>query len=548
MRLICANTKELREFSHSSSKQYAILSHRWRDEEITFQDLSGDMRSVSMKKGYQKLESACRQATRGGFRYIWVDTCCMNKDSSAELSEAINSMYRWYHEAEVCYAYLFDVPDGVDPHADPSAKFANSEWFRRGWTLQELVAPRKMVFFSQGWKQLGTKASLKDILAKITGIGTGVLDGTMDPMAVSVATRMSWAASRHTSRPEDEAYSLMGLFNVNMPMLYGEGSEKAFIRLQEHIMEDSDDESIFAWINKSAPDNDLSLHGLLAPSSRYFAHSGGIQPYCSWDQRSSFRKTNKGLRISLNLTRIEGNIYIAAINCSAATNHYSGYLGVFLKRLDGPDEMGDEDEDYRHYARIRIGSLPFLESRGTMRVLYVHQNAASVAQTAMNRIHLDHILQLWQGPSSTQGYTLVRTSGTACSAEAAVMLGGREWIGVNTSVFLLPKGVEKTACVLEFEREWDKSHFNLCVYSTADFGIVFDVQEITRGGEIEQERNTYKPKTHPGQMLTTDRESIRVDAWPLVKGGRKYYIIDIVVTLTLRRDAQGFFRKWLRSA
>ena len=149
-----------------------------------------------------------------------VDTCCIDKSSSAELTESINSMYRWYQEAAICYAYLFDVQSG------DMSSLSRSAWLTRGWTLQELIAPARVEFYSSTWDNLRTKASLKKEISAVTGIDVEVLEGA-DPDRFSVTKRMSWASKRTTTRVEDRAYSLLGLFGVNMPMLYGEGASIA---------------------------------------------------------------------------------------------------------------------------------------------------------------------------------------------------------------------------------------------------------------------------------------------------------------------------------
>lgn len=237
MRLLVTETRELKEFP-GSPPSYAILSHRWREEEITLQDLSRfDVRSM---KGYSKLSKACGIARGMGFEYIWIDTCCIDQKSSSELSEFINSVYRWYSEAGICLAYLDDVPSSQN--LDYLSK---SEWFSRGWTLPELIAPAEILFFSKDWCFIGTKMSLADDIKDITGIDQEVLiTGNLD--GVSAAKKMSWASKRVTTKVEDEAYCLFGLFDVNMVAIYGE-ARKAFTRLQEEVFKRTNDHSIFGW-------------------------------------------------------------------------------------------------------------------------------------------------------------------------------------------------------------------------------------------------------------------------------------------------------------
>ncbi|KAL6694828.1 ankyrin repeat-containing domain protein [Trichoderma pleuroticola] len=261
MRLLKTDTLETKEFDYGNIPQYAILSHRWGSEELTLQELEA---GVTKKQGYKKVQQFCSRAKADGFDYGWVDTCCINKTSSAELSEAINSMYLWYYQAERCYAYLVDVPS--------KSTIEDSEWFARGWTLQELIAPSEVYFVDEHWNDLGTKKDLQRIVSKCTGIPINILSGDDDLETASIAQRMSWAANRKTQRLEDRAYSLMGIFGINMPLLYGEG-ERAFIRLQEEIMKVSDDHSLFAWESSD------SRGGLLATSPEAFKDSKNIIPF-----------------------------------------------------------------------------------------------------------------------------------------------------------------------------------------------------------------------------------------------------------------------------
>lgn len=234
MRLLNTQTKILETFN-KKPPTYAILSHVWLDQEVTFQDMSRP--DIEQIPGYHKLSSACDKARSIGIAYLWMDTCCIDKSSSAELSEAINSMHTWYQCALVCIVYLHDVTDQYTT--------LNSSWFGRGWTLQELIAPPEVLFINERWEEIGTKSALAEEIRAITGISEYVLL-TGDVKEISIATRISWISRRMTTRQEDMAYSLMGIFGVNIPTIYGEGG-KAFIRLQKEIVNKSNDQSIFAW-------------------------------------------------------------------------------------------------------------------------------------------------------------------------------------------------------------------------------------------------------------------------------------------------------------
>ncbi|KAF3022505.1 hypothetical protein E8E14_011426 [Neopestalotiopsis sp. 37M] len=262
---------------------YAILSHRWEEgQEISLSEMKPPIqRSVTRKSGYRKIKKACafalkvsREQGLGYFlRYIWIDTCCIDKTSSAELSEAINSMYRWYEKAVICFAFLSDVSTVNDIDGERS-ELSRSAWFTRGWTLQELLAPKEVIFLSSSWHMLGSRTGLCQQLSKITSIDSCYLNGEERFRSATIACRMSWAAKRTTKRPEDETYCLLGIFDVNMPLIYGEGLLKAFRRLQEEILRDTIDESIFAWWQEG--DHKLEPCGILARTPRDFAHSGHI--------------------------------------------------------------------------------------------------------------------------------------------------------------------------------------------------------------------------------------------------------------------------------
>ncbi|TBU51375.1 hypothetical protein BD310DRAFT_1043569 [Dichomitus squalens] len=206
-----------------------------------------------------KIREACRVAREAGYQYLWIDSCCIDKTSSSELTEAINSMWLWYGRAQMCYAYLADVPSGKNPH-EPRSAFRKSRWHKRGWTLQELIAPSGVTFLADDWTEIGGKHTLFELIEEITGIPYQALLHAKSLDEFSVAQRLSWAARRQTTREEDRAYSLLGIFNINMPTLYGEGS-RAFRRLQEEIVRRIPDLSLFAWnqyiYRGCKPDQDL---------------------------------------------------------------------------------------------------------------------------------------------------------------------------------------------------------------------------------------------------------------------------------------------------
>lgn len=243
MRLLDTTTKKIHEFLQDVPP-YAILSHRWGkpSEEITFQDLQTP--NWNRLEGYSKLFNACQRVRADGFKFLWLDTCCIDKTNSSELSEAINSMYKYYENAEICYAYLQDVQKTSPVDMDAlKASFVRSRWFTRGWTLQELLAPRFLVFCDQTWKKLGSREDWSQEIEKASGIQPQYLE---NPRSCCVAMKFSWAKNRTTTRIEDQAYSLLGLFECNMPLLYGEGM-LAFRRLQLELIKNHDDETIFTW-------------------------------------------------------------------------------------------------------------------------------------------------------------------------------------------------------------------------------------------------------------------------------------------------------------
>ncbi|KAI1392357.1 HET-domain-containing protein [Hypoxylon trugodes] len=363
MRLLNTSTLELRTFGQDRPP-YAILSHTWTRHEPPFEafaprkHFSAYISRMRKKRKYAKIFWSCKLARDSGLDWIWIDTCCIDKSSSAELTEAINSMYAWYEAAEVCFAYMRDVSDKDDP-VDEDSSFARSIWFTRGWTLQELIAPRTVEFYSTNWVRIGSKWEYAATIEKITGIHRSVLkepyfSGLKRQRQYSVAQRMSWAANRRTTRPEDLAYSLIGLFNIHMPLLYGEGETNAFLRLQSEIAKLANDQSLFAWGRWPLSANDISEDALIVGGSLYaqhpsrFSFSGDIIPLrrndggLAWS--SEFSLPNDGylrirLRVAENTARPDmRESHIAFLECELLHDP-DRVVGFFLHEYDRVEGM-----------------------------------------------------------------------------------------------------------------------------------------------------------------------------------------------------------------
>ena len=380
MRLLNIKTLNLETF-YSDVPEYAALSHTWGNEEVTFQDLTADL--GRQKKGWNKILGSAIQAAKHSCGYVWIDTCCIDKTSSAELSEAINSMFRWYRKSKVCFAYLEDVSEeprlkiveiesdfeAVTPPSPPlptSDIFPNSRWFKRGWTLQELIAPKTVYFYDSSWNEMGEKRQLEREISNITGVDSDVLRDYRSLYDKSIARRMSWASSRKTTKTEDTAYCLMGIFNVNMPLLYGEG-ERAFIRLQEVIMRSNYDHSLFAW-NHHFPNTLFGSHnmteegpllgvGLLAPHPVAFGKSAKIVPHGV--RTEPYAITNRGLRIRLRLlenilpTVTHAHTHFAILQCGY-TNNLGTAIAIPVKQMSPSNVSSSEDDFYRSPNQVFI--------------------------------------------------------------------------------------------------------------------------------------------------------------------------------------------------
>jgi hypothetical protein len=272
-----------------------------------------------------KIIYACEQAISDDYEYVWIDTCCIDKTSSAELSEAINSMFQWYQNAGVCYAYVEDVQ---------LENFGTSRWFTRGWTLQELLAPAEVIFFGSEWIRLGTKFDLANQITAVTGIVEEALLYQDQLKKKSVAQRMSWASQRETTRLEDAAYCLLGIFGVNMPLLYGEG-KNAFFRLQEEVLKSTVDQSLFSWSMASATYTHRGSCGIFAESPGDYQYSSSVVPFQRSTDTAPYVMTNKGLQIEMPL--IEKSGYVLGLLDCQFNDEISTCIAIVLLRTHTPD-------------------------------------------------------------------------------------------------------------------------------------------------------------------------------------------------------------------
>ncbi|KAK8052562.1 HET-domain-containing protein [Apiospora rasikravindrae] len=430
MQLLHTDTLTLKFFPGKEKPRYAILSHTWGKDEILFQDvgpgwvarLSEDSSPGQRREGLAKVVNSCRIARSQSFHWIWIDTCCIDKSSSVELSESINSMFRWYAESDICYAYLSDVHGS---HLD------SSRWFNRGWTLQELIAPPDVEFFNASWNHVGYRNSLALHIAEISGIDQSILRhghhrrcacattpghtsrpcncahghsshvqqygynlATLLPR-FSVATKMSWASKRQTSREEDIAYCLLGLFNVNLLLISGEG-KAAFSRLLKEIAQSSNDQSMLAWqVATGAPDMDTWYPSSPAYFPFNFIHNNTGQ------KESSFTTVATSLGMEVNMLlcpildpvehsdsgmRVEGRRknYLGILDCTINGNALAR-PAIWLKRLgDNQDiyERAYEDTVYVVLAREQGERLGRVEAWATLELDDIYEDEINLIEAS----------------------------------------------------------------------------------------------------------------------------------------------------------------------
>ncbi|KAI0530430.1 heterokaryon incompatibility protein-domain-containing protein [Xylaria digitata] len=342
MWLIETSTLKLEFFTEAKKGSYAILSHTWEEEEVSIEQLrnlsQAWLENAQHRKRLIKIIKTCEVASQHGLSYAWVDTCCIDKSSSAELLEAINSMFRYYRDAAFCISFISDLSDSSyasDLNAHFESQFPHCRWLTRGWTLQELIAPPELFFNDSTWSLRGSKNDWKPLLSKETGVDEAIL-GSLDGLRhVPVARRMSWVSKRQTTRIEDMAYCLLGIFDVNMPLIYGEG-QKAFVRLQEEIAKESCDLSLFAWQQLDLSQN---YRGILARSPAEFSNCRGIKHQIkNAVVPTEFTLTNRGLRIETALVKVPAASEHLILNIGFSfrddwhTRTSRGWIGIYLAK------------------------------------------------------------------------------------------------------------------------------------------------------------------------------------------------------------------------
>jgi hypothetical protein len=561
-------------------EEYAVLSHRWllnANDEVLFGDIkiiddggrvnprdlnsstrltkyyynpAHSRRKVHEIPGYDKLRNAARYAASEGHDFLWADTICIDKSSSAELSEAINSMFQWYKNSSICYAFLADVEDcATKDLADLDSEFCRSEWWQRGWCLQELVAPLDVVFLTKHWQVIGEKKALAHTITAISGIGTDVLTHARILDQVSIARRMSWASERLTTRTEDLAYCLMGIFDVNMPLLYGEGP-KAFIRLQEEILRNSDDESIFAWVDESAPDDEP--RGLLATSPALFKKSREITYYQDFEDREPYVMSNRGLSISLRLSPFGDGKFSAALHCPVAHSG-DGFLAIFLIQIA---------DSHQQFARIKASKLGSLQQRGKLQAIFVRQNHET---HRLDRILPYHLFQLrsFNVDQNAETYKLVNVEYAPSSQSkpegmslpaAAHSAIAQSWLrhfpgaypvvrmaGKPTAAFYFRASTRNSGPHVELEPAAADLVVLLGSFTMTDVG--FDAFELDCALKLDQLEHSFSP-VRGGRWKELRNFHVKVDFTPHISGATQFFVTDITVSkisfaspMTLIRDA-----------
>lgn len=371
------------------------------------------------------------------------------------------------------------------------------------------------------WAYLGRRSEISTKLSTVTGIDSGVLDQTSDVHAISVAKRMSWAARRVTKRLEDRAYCLMGLFNVNMPMIYGEG-KKAFTRLQEEIMKGSTDETIFAWRDDQADPS--ATTGLLATSPSMFSHSGDFFSYCDWEPRDPFFVTNRGLQVSLPIRLVQEDLFVGVLNCPWPDNR-AGFAAIYLRRITNFETYNESREQYVRVMSDKLAFIDRRENRGRTTTFFVHQSARLPGSF---QIYPEHIIQLRKGPPPGDGYKIYGIMGK--DSRASLDFPDFGWIpALLPSAFRVEKRKDGIVAVVVISRA-DDTKFTILFGSLSDFGDVAAciLEGVDESRRLREWALYFRPQPL-GHIIDLEQERVRVDIEPRVVQGRKYFVADLVI-------------------
>ncbi|KAJ4287757.1 hypothetical protein N0V90_012461 [Kalmusia sp. IMI 367209] len=390
MRLLSVKLLQLCQFNDEEKiPNYAILSHTWGDEEVTFDDMRRD--NISHLKGYRKLRQACARAAIDGFEYIWIDTCCIDKSSSAELSEAINSMFRWYELSARCYAYLEDVTWRTSTDdLDKRSNLESSRWFSRGWTLQELISPDEVFFYDNSWEFIGTRTTLGSYIALITSIDTDVLVLSRSPFTTARTSIRSLLAEKSVAQR---------IFNIHMPLLYGEGTKKAFTRLQTEILRDSTDQSILAWSPEKVS---KSWNGALATHPMDFTSCGNLATVPVFER--PFEATNRGLMIDIRLVARSNGTYTGVLACHEEDDFFTCIAIPLLRDVSWADvNLGMDRNVFLRNQHLPVTKVSLLElDSAPWRTIYlatrpsVYSPDSAPRHFVLSNEHIKHPTDDWE--------------------------------------------------------------------------------------------------------------------------------------------------------
>lgn len=489
MRLINTTTLKLEDFTLRQPPQYAILSHTWGNQEVLYEDMETLAPSRLSKSGYVKIVETCRLASERGLGYAWIDTCCIDKTKSAELAEAITSMFDYYARSEVCFAHLADLaPESMD--------IGSCRWFTRGWTLQELLAPQSVEFYNQAWEHVGSKHEFVERIARATNIKSAALKDPSRIKEYSVATRLSWSSNRQTTRLEDTAYCLLGIFDVSLPLIYGEG-HNAFQRLLEAVVRRDNDLTVFAWkltaVNNVDPEIGPGVN-LLPQSPLAFDRSDNIVPLAS--DFPELTMTNRGLRVSpdiplrvLSFASCRQDRFMAVqLGYIPGNPHQAIYLplrkigpGLFCRHRDIP--------------LISSTEFPIVNEAWQDNTLNYHIVAQSIPR-AVESFHCfrDHTIHVPHQPD----------------AELVYAIPDRLW-DPEDRVFLRPRAIDRTyfpvVLAMFFETASGHSVVVLCDNTTGvpSAGIVSDMSANT------VMRLLFRGKQRENSLIWADFEALGVE-------------------------------------